>query len=89
MSVRDSYLLPLKLVVYDFEFLRTLRGRPTLHLNGKPFDLRAITRRLGKEKGRRNLLSSLRNVVAPQVGLEPTTLRLTAECSAIELLRSI
>ena len=24
---------------------------------------------------------------APQVGLEPTTLRLTAECSAIELLR--
>jgi hypothetical protein len=27
-------------------------------------------------------------VLAPQVGLEPTTLRLTAECSAIELLRS-
>ena len=27
--------------------------------------------------------------VAPQVGLEPTTLRLTAECSAIELLRNI
>ena len=26
---------------------------------------------------------------APQVGLEPTTLRLTAECSAIELLRHI
>ena len=25
---------------------------------------------------------------APQVGLEPTTLRLTAECSAIELLRN-
>src|ERR1041385_6575474 len=25
---------------------------------------------------------------APQVGLEPTTLRLTAGCSAIELLRS-
>ena len=28
-------------------------------------------------------------VYAPQVGLEPTTLRLTAECSAIELLRNI
>ena len=28
-------------------------------------------------------------VCAPQVGLEPTTLRLTAECSAIELLRII
>ena len=28
-------------------------------------------------------------LVAPQVGLEPTTLRLTAECSAIELLRII
>ncbi len=27
-------------------------------------------------------------LVAPQVGLEPTTLRLTAECSAIELLRN-
>ena len=27
--------------------------------------------------------------LAPQVGLEPTTLRLTAECSAIELLRNI
>ena len=25
--------------------------------------------------------------LAPEVGLEPTTLRLTAECSAIELLR--
>jgi hypothetical protein len=25
--------------------------------------------------------------MAPEVGLEPTTLRLTAECSAIELLR--
>src|SRR5215467_13070675 len=30
---------------------------------------------------------SLKNL-APQVGLEPTTLRLTAECSTIELLRS-
>ena len=28
-------------------------------------------------------------VLAPQVGLEPTTLRLTAECSAIELLRNM
>ena len=28
-------------------------------------------------------------LLAPQVGLEPTTLRLTAECSAIELLRNI
>ena len=29
-----------------------------------------------------------RRFLAPQVGLEPTTLRLTAECSTIELLRS-
>jgi hypothetical protein len=28
------------------------------------------------------------DLLAPQVGLEPTTLRLTAECSTIELLRS-
>ena len=26
--------------------------------------------------------------LAPQVGLEPTTLRLTAECSTVELLRT-
>jgi hypothetical protein len=31
----------------------------------------------------------LRKEMAPQVGLEPTTLRLTAGCSAIELLRSV
>ena len=30
-----------------------------------------------------------RKRMAPQVGFEPTTLRLTAECSAIELLRSV
>jgi hypothetical protein len=34
------------------------------------------------------LLGILQLLLAPQVGLEPTTLRLTAECSAIELLRS-
>ena len=35
------------------------------------------------------LYQYLRDWMAPQVGLEPTTLRLTAECSAIELLRNI
>ena len=30
-----------------------------------------------------------KSFLAPQVGLEPTTLRLTAECSAIELLRNM
>lgn len=35
------------------------------------------------------LIYRLRTGLAPQVGLEPTTLRLTAECSAIELLRNI
>ena len=34
-------------------------------------------------------LDSSRASMAPQVGLEPTTLRLTAECSAIELLRTM
>jgi hypothetical protein len=33
-------------------------------------------------------LTENRHEKAPQVGLEPTTLRLTAGCSAIELLRS-
>ena len=35
-----------------------------------------------------SLYQTLRLTLAPQVGLEPTTLRLTAECSAIELLRN-
>jgi hypothetical protein len=39
----------------------------------------------GIDQDIRNLLKNM----APQVGLEPTTLRLTAGCSAIELLRSI
>jgi hypothetical protein len=34
------------------------------------------------------LIDREKDILAPQVGLEPTTLRLTAECSAIELLRS-
>jgi hypothetical protein len=38
--------------------------------------------------GGRAFRQSLKEL-APQVGLEPTTLRLTAECSAIELLRSV
>ena len=37
----------------------------------------------------KNLYISVQVLLAPQVGLEPTTLRLTAECSAIELLRII
>ena len=43
---------------------------------------------LGKEKGRRSRFQRPSSYLAPQVGLEPTTLRLTAECSAIELLRN-
>ena len=41
------------------------------------------------EKKDRAIQSNYTIFVAPQVGLEPTTLRLTAECSAIELLRLI
>src|SRR5205085_1404092 len=37
---------------------------------------------------KRGFLQVLKRL-APQVGLEPTTLRLTAGCSAIELLRSV
>ena len=40
-------------------------------------------------EGNKKLRTSLCGVSAPQVGLEPTTTRLTAECSAIELLRII
>ena len=42
-----------------------------------------------KAQKARNLRRKLRAHLAPQVGFEPTTLRLTAECSAVELLRNI
>ena len=35
------------------------------------------------------LYQNMSDWLAPQVGLEPTTTRLTAECSAIELLRNM
>ena len=41
------------------------------------------------KKRTETLYQSFSPFMAPQVGLEPTTLRLTAECSAIELLRNI
>ncbi len=40
-------------------------------------------------KASSNARLKLLKKLAPQVGLEPTTLRLTAECSAIELLRNV
>src|SRR6185369_3783295 len=43
----------------------------------------------GREEANRKRNPRKRKEMAPQVGLEPTTLRLTAGCSAIELLRSI
>src|SRR4030095_6183989 len=41
-----------------------------------------------KSKGRWSDFQRPSSNLAPQVGLEPTTLRLTAGCSAIELLRN-
>ena len=43
---------------------------------------------VGKKKAAGICFQRPSQFVAPQVGLEPTTLRLTAECSAIELLRN-
>src|ERR1700752_2630084 len=42
---------------------------------------------MAKKERHRRLAPVTFSSLAPQVGLEPTTLRLTAECSAIELLR--
>jgi hypothetical protein len=42
----------------------------------------------GGKRKEREWTEPSRKRMAPQVGLEPTTLRLTAGCSAIELLRS-
>ena len=43
----------------------------------------------GKEKATLSSDLNLLILLTPQVGLEPTTLRLTAGCSAIELLRIV
>ena len=42
-----------------------------------------------KQNGHRGGARNLLIILAPQVRLELTTLRLTAECSAIELLRNV
>jgi hypothetical protein len=55
----------------------------------QPFDRLAITNTTWQREKADGINSGgLCRFVAPQVGLEPTTLRLTAECSAIELLRN-
>ena len=55
----------------------------------QPFDILAVTNTAWqREKAAGATSSDLFPELAPQVGLEPTTLRLTAECSAIELLRN-
>src|SRR5437899_7317896 len=53
---------------------------------GKPFCIwRALNSALRRKRRR---LRGEKVFLAPRVGLEPTTLRLTAECSTIELPRS-
>ena len=51
-------------------------------------DYRQFRQYLGKYEPRAGRAQNGIKGMAPQVGLEPTTLRLTAGCSAIELLRS-
>ena len=70
------------------------RSRPPL-----PFFISSSAKRLrsfiSPRRGRLHCKNTLLSfdkrafLLAPQVGLEPTTLRLTAECSAIELLRNV
>jgi hypothetical protein len=59
----------------------------------KRFEAESLQKSLqsGYSEGHRGYGGPLspRKEMAPQVGLEPTTLRLTAGCSAIELLRSV
>ena len=65
--------------------------RFTIQMNvGDPYGIRT---RVTAVKGRcLNRLTNgpfyLKNKLAPQVGFEPTTARLTAECSTTELLRN-
>ena len=64
-----------------------LRFNNRVSLPGAVFKQHLFTNACGIKKITHAL--NMSDQVAPQVGLEPTTLRLTAECSAIELLRNI
>jgi hypothetical protein len=61
----------------------TCGGGPSYKSMGKEMGKVAVSAACQRCFAGWNLLIYL----APQVGLEPTTLRLTAECSTIELLR--
>jgi hypothetical protein len=63
------------------------------HKSRSIFDRYDNYRRMGRSSPNASAESAAKQVkcfnLAPQVGFEPTTLRLTAECSTVELLRSI
>src|SRR5262245_59612128 len=72
--------------------IQPLCNRPHLRANRMAQEVKLFPTTTKPQKATKYwwpLLSFVPQIVAPQVGLEPTTLRLTAECSAIELLRSI
>ena len=62
---------------------RKPRGPRTIHPGSTAVALNSVEPRKTLE------FADFGHKMAPQVGLEPTTLRLTAGCSAIELLRSV
>ena len=68
------------------------RAMPNAETNGETENARNVgqLRTWGKRLRRQQTAGKTlqRMGLAPQVGFEPTTLRLTAECSTVELLRS-
>ena len=65
-----------------------LLGKQTGHKNTRTNQPGQKTTKTALKKGL-NLIQTLNIEKTPQVGLEPTAYRLTAGCSAIELLRII
>ena len=61
-----------------------MEGRTCEDCAGNPSRFESIIKSLHKKRR----LDAFFFLMAPRVGLEPTTLRLTAECSAIELPRN-
>src|ERR1043166_1868436 len=70
--------------VMPLEGKRSKNSRTPLRFFQRGYKI-GYSHRLGKIQ----MCSKCQKIMAPQVGFEPTTLRLTAECSAIELLRSV
>ena len=85
-----SSVMPLEAIrsIVIFQTFIQIRSLTDVKLALRVFEYVYPKHMLDQNKRGGSPASPFLDFLAPQVGLEPTTLRLTAECSAIELLRN-